>query len=197
MWKFINGENLQEFELHKVMELLIPTGYYENTARNNKLNLPAIEFHTQQILKPNLRDIFVLMDDKEIIGVLFAAPKNADNNSPPVQNMRREDPIMQACIDQINAFYEEGFETDFILFGIAISAKYQKQGYFKILFEKLVSLAKDKECNRIIFTVRESNPAVEIYKHYKANILGFLDFTHYQGFGDHLLKCAINLDGLK
>ena len=192
MLQFIKGIQLNEMQLTFLMQLLLETGYYENTAQNNKLGLSPVEFHKQQVLKPSINDIYVLMNGLDIVGLLYAAPKKHQHEvSEHIPNLRRDDPVMQACLDQINDFYEQGFDDDFILYGIAVAPKYRGQGYFKILFNYLFDLAKENGSKRIIFTVRDSNPAVEIYKHYGAKVLGALDFRHY--FKDQLLKCEIVL----
>ncbi len=66
----------QEEHFDEIIPLLFETGYYELSALNNKLNLPPGEFHKIQTLKPYLDHIYVLINDKKVIGFYIATTKN-------------------------------------------------------------------------------------------------------------------------
>ncbi len=193
-FNFTKADLSNEKQLDQIASLLLETGYYENTAQENKLNLAPVAFHKLQTIKPYINHTYILMKENEIVGFFIAGVRDEiEAAAENITNWRRDDSELVKCLNKIGEFYiNEGLETDFVLYGIAIDPKYRGQGFFKILYQHLVNLAKASDCKRIIFTVRDSNPAINIYAHYGAKKLGNIDFTHY--FKDKLLKYAFYLN---
>lgn len=190
MYELIKAE---EKHLNQISPLLFETGYYDYVAKDNKLHLAPIEFEKLQTLKPYLEYTYVLIEKAtEKVAAFFIAATKAqvakvERETP---NWYRDDAEVTTFFKTLSEFYiGETLETDFVLFGIAVQSEYRGQGLFKILNTHLDRLATESGCTRIAFTVWESKPAVAIYRHYGAEIIGAIDLKD-TGFHDTILKCV-------
>ncbi|MBP9742805.1 MAG: GNAT family N-acetyltransferase [Burkholderiales bacterium] len=194
-FKFINFNNLNDNQLTKLAELLFETGYYEYISLNNKLNLLPVSFQKIQTLEPFSSYTHVLIDSaNEVVGFFIAGThKQIREVEQITPNWYRDGNDIQSLLEPLSHFYiNETADTDFILYGIAISSVWRGKGIFKILYNEQVKIAKNYDCSNIIFTVWNSNQALSIYKHYGAKIIGELDLTDLWCH-DKLIKCCFNL----
>ncbi len=191
---FINGVDLTEKQLDEVGALLLETGYYEFTGKDNKLNLPVKEFFKRQIIEPYKQYVYALVNAaSQVIGFFLAGTKTEIFSVyDTTANWRRDDPKLLAELKKVGEFFNnETVDTDFLGCNMAIAKVYRGQGYYKILHHKLIELAKSQHCQRIVFAVLNSYAAIEVYKHYSATIFGEIDSPDY--FKDKMLKCYFML----
>lgn len=193
MYQFIKP---REEHFQQLIPLLLSTGYYEYAAKNNKLNLSTADFYTLYTLKPFAEYTHILIDNNQPIGFFIASTKaQMKAVEEQIPNEYRDDPILMECIKKIEHFYlHETKETDYISYALAIAPQYQGKGYFKVMKQYRDTLAKANHCNRIIFAVWESNPALNIFKKYGAKILDAMDFTNVPEIQERLLKLELPID---
>lgn len=195
-YKFVSISHLDDTQIDEVVKLLLETGHYEYVSMDNKLYLTVNSFQKVQTLQPFREHTYVLADqDNRIIGFFIAATNQEmleiDKITP---NLYRDSSEVINFFHLLLSFYtDETLRSDFVLYAIAINPLWRNKGLFKLLYSKLVSLAEEHNCSRIMFTVwQSSKAAMNIYKHYGANIIGELDFKH-TGFNDKLMKCCFKL----
>jgi GNAT superfamily N-acetyltransferase len=127
-----------------------------------------------KIIEPYIRYTSVLMDKNRIIGFFTATTQlQVKKMEGKIPSWNKNDPELINCV---NFYMNEALKTDFILHYIAIHSEYRGGGLFKVFNNYLVELARGHGCKRIIFVVRESNPALYIYKHYGAKTMGNIDY---------------------
>lgn len=194
-FKFVNLTELNNLHIIEVAQLLLETGYYEYISQNNKLGLSPAHFQKIQTLKPYAPYAHVLIDvNDEIAGFFIAATKQQIKKvEKNLKNWYHNTTEIKDILEKLTHFYvDDSLETDFILYGVAVTSKWRGRGLFKVLYNEQVRLAKQKFCSRIIFVVWKSNPALNIYLNYGAKIIGEFDFTN-SWFKDKLIKCYFEL----
>lgn len=194
-FKFVDVNYLNNKHINEIAKLLLETGYYEYISMNNKLGILPIPFQKIQTLEPYAPYTHVLMGiNGDIAGFFIAATRQQiEDVEKTMVNWYRDDMEVADILKKLSHFYlQETLSTDLILYGVAISSICRGKGLFKILYNEQVRLAKNNHCSRIIFVVWESNPALNIYQHYGAKILGKFDFTT-TWFNDRLIKCSFEL----
>lgn len=179
----------KEEHFDEIIPLLFETGYYKYSALNNKLNLPPEEFHKLQTLKPYLNFMYVLINDKEVIGFYIAlTKKQLDEIDKNTENWYYNDPELMKAKENITSYYyQESLEHDLIKLNAAIKPKYRGHGLYQIIKNHCDNLARKQKCTRVIFGVWRSNPANIIFKRYGAVYFGEID-CRFQSIQDQLLK---------
>jgi ribosomal protein S18 acetylase RimI-like enzyme len=125
------------------------------------------------------------MNNNEVIGFFTVTTKKQTKEMEgKIPSWNKNDPELISCV---NFYMYEATNEDFILHYIAIDSIYRGCGFFKRLNSYLVELARKNYCKRIVFVVRQSNPAFQIYKYYGARILG--EITNIDtGLNEKLIK---------
>src|SRR6185437_2105112 len=178
--KIINATDLNDEQISQVANLHFETGYYEYMSLKNKFNIAPLPFQKQQILKSFAKYTYALVDtNNDIIGFFIAAKKckieEAEQNT---KRFYRDDFEVTTFFERSSFLYTQGtLDTDLVLYSIAINSLWRKKGLFKMFYNKQLELAKENFCKRIVFIVWASKPALEIYVHLGANIMGKLKWT--------------------
>lgn len=185
----------QEEHLDEIIPLLFETGYYERSALNNKLNLSPAEFHKQQTLKPYLEHMYVLTNDKEVMGFYIAVTKKElDEIDQCTQNWYCDDKDLMTVIENIGFYYnQESTENELIALNAAIHPKYRGQNLYQLIKDHRDELARKQKCTRVIFVVWHSNSAHIIFKErYGAEYFGEINCQFFS-IRDQLLKGAFTV----
>lgn len=180
-FKFVPGSELNSQQLTEVTKLIFDTGYYLMTAVNNKLGLSAIDFHKKVSVIPVAEYIISMWDnDNNLVGFFIATTKIEANNLDSQVYNYPDTLDIQNAFRQIDYLYSNDTENnDLILHNIVIRDDMRNKGLCNILFSKIVTLAKLKNCRRIFISSWESNKhAIDIFKHYGAQNGRTLDFTN-------------------
>lgn len=179
--QIIRAAHLCDTQINTITALLFETGYYEYISVGNKLNLPPTLFQKAQTINPYINHTYALLNaDSEVIGFFIVATntemQKIENSLP---NWYREEHDVQIFLRKLAHFYtHETLPTDLVLYGVAICKIWRGQGLFNLLYQKQLSIAKNNQCSRIVFTVWQSSPAIKVYMHYGAIIMGEIDFTN-------------------
>lgn len=132
-----------------------------------------------QAINPYIKYTHVLVQQTEVVG-FFIATTTAQTElvNKTFHSWRMQTPDLFGCFN----YMHEALPDDLILHDIAIDLKYRGCGFFKILHKHLIKLAADSSCKRIIFIVHDSNPAIQVYKHYGAKIISRVNATNNHRF---------------
>ena len=189
-YEFVGAEVLNEEQLLQIVHLLLEAEYSGNAKIGSAFNMLDTKDERLQTIKPYIKHTKVLMDHDNVVGFFIATTKQQVNEiSDSIAEWRKHDSELTSCL---NFYMHETVDSDFILHDVAIDPKYRGRGFFKIFNKYLFELASHYSCTKILFLVRESNPALYIYKHYGARLFGEID-TAGLHFNDRLIKCCFVL----
>ncbi|MGL5742967.1 MAG: hypothetical protein ACRCXC_10755 [Legionella sp.] len=105
----------------------------------------------------------------------------------------RADPELINAFEQISHYYtQETSHTDLVSYGIAVARTFRGQKLFHRLQQQRKIIAQNEQCNRLVFAVWETNPALSLFLHSGAEIIGDIDLRESQ-FKDRLMKCVFHL----
>ncbi|MCC2625457.1 MAG: hypothetical protein K0R14_1330 [Burkholderiales bacterium] len=194
-FKIINATNLSDAQMNEVTSLHLESGYYKHISLNNKLNLAPLPFQKIQTIQPFIRYTYVLINmDNEVIGFFIAATKcQIEDIEKNIPNWYSDNCMTIDFFERVSLLYMHNTaDTDLILYSAAIKSSWRGKGLFKMLYNQLLDLAKKELCHRIVFLVWVSKPALAIYMHLGAKVLGEMDFTGTL-VNDKLIKCCFEL----
>ena len=200
-FRFIDGSDLNNEQINEVTKLLFDTGYYEESALNNKLNLPALDFHRETAIIPALAYIRALVDlNSRIVAFHLCLTKNETiklfNKLPNYYEDSFDNVQALSIIDKVYTLDSKSY--DLIRHNSCISPNMRGRGLLKLLLLDQISIAKVKNCNRIFSCTWESNiNSIAIFKHYGAKVINVLDFTHTKYYNDRLINLAVNISELE
>lgn len=184
-FKFVSANELNKKQLLQIVDLLMEAEYSGNNTISSSFNILSSKHEKLQTIEPYKQYTTVLMSKDCVVGFFIATTKlETKEVSRNISGWRKDEQELASCI---NFYTHEALNNDFILHDIAIDIKYRGRGFFKLLSSRLFELAKKNNCNRIIFIVRKSNPAVYIYKYYGAKIIGEINSVHINS-NDKLVK---------
>lgn len=186
-FKFVGASELTKEDLLHIGQLLLEAEYCDRAKVTRAYNsYSAKSDGLLQIITPYLTHTKVLMDKESVVGFFIATTKCSIRKiSRKISGWRKNDQELMSCL---NFYKQEALDSDFILHDIIIEPKYRGLGLFKMLKNYLVELAKKNLCQRIVFLVNASNPAMNVYKHYGAKEIGAIDPRKMHA-SDRLIKC--------
>lgn len=201
-YRFISADKLSSTIIDDIAKLVFDTGYYELCANNNQLKLSSIEFVKQLCVLPYINYINVLIDNKDnAYGFHLLLTQKEIATIPKLDPNLLCDTNMQDIISIFNdtEHIKQTRLREHDLLGqfMAIYPNFRGAGLVSLFGKSILSTAKKKDCNRVFISTWESKiHAVEVFKHYGAQIIGVHDYSNYI-FKDKIINFVFDIDVLE
>lgn len=188
---FIPGSATSAAHRTRMASLLFATSYLEYCSYANKLGLPLVALQQRQNIDPYLAHISAMLDAQGRFTGFYNAATIADYGALSVVSHYRDE--MRSMDADYEAFIDAHARADdLFVASLAIEEGYRGQGLFHALFDRLRTLAQEKNSPRIVLAVWEQSDALPIYLKQ-----GFVSLGRYDGaypvFFDRLHFLAYDL----
>lgn len=172
---FIPGSATSPVQRTRMAELLFATSYLEYCSYSNKLGLPLVALQQRQNIDPYLAHIEAMQDGEQRFAGFYNAATISDYAALPVVSHYRDE--MRSMDADYEAFIDaHARPDDLFVASLAIEEGYRGQGLFHVLFDRLRTLAQEKNSPRIVLAVWEQGEALPIYLKQ-----GFVSLDRYDG----------------